>query len=293
MENRRGFTMIELLTTIAIVAILAAILLPVFTAAKDSARKSTCQSNLRQVSIAMALYLQDYDDRFAPPNYRIASDSSAENDRTWVQVLLPYVRSFTVFKCPSDYSKRKDPHATFDEDLVIGDTYSIYYKASQRSNVGYNYAYLAPLVRTRGQSPFTADTRSYAMVAEPARTIGFLDSVWSISSRGVPSGGGAYLVTPPCRYLDSGSGKIDTWSSQGGTTYEVYQFGNGWTMGEDGSKPEYGGAYPWHSGAQMNVVMVGGNARPQTPAQLAAGCRVLPNWIGNITNLSDYAWDLN
>ena len=63
----KGFTLIELLVVIAIIAILAAILFPVFARARENARKSTCQSNLKQIGIGIAMYAQDYDDRYIMP----------------------------------------------------------------------------------------------------------------------------------------------------------------------------------------------------------------------------------
>jgi prepilin-type N-terminal cleavage/methylation domain-containing protein/prepilin-type processing-associated H-X9-DG protein len=66
MHNRRGFTLIELLVVIAIIAILAAILFPVFAKAREKARQSTCQSNLKQIGLAMAQYAQDYDGILMP-----------------------------------------------------------------------------------------------------------------------------------------------------------------------------------------------------------------------------------
>ena len=64
MQRRRGFTLIELLVVIAIIAILAAILFPVFAQARDKARQAACQSNLKQLGNAVSMYLQDYDETY-------------------------------------------------------------------------------------------------------------------------------------------------------------------------------------------------------------------------------------
>ena len=74
--RRRGFTLIELLVVIAIIAILAAILFPVFTAAKEKGKQASCLSNLKQLSTAMCMYMQDSQDRFAPGIIGILSDNS-------------------------------------------------------------------------------------------------------------------------------------------------------------------------------------------------------------------------
>ncbi|RYG62324.1 DUF1559 domain-containing protein, partial [bacterium] len=88
-----GFTLIELLVVIAIIAILAAILFPVFGRARENARRSSCQSNLKQVGLAMAQYQQDYDER------TLVVDE--DNGLTWFNPLQPYIKSTQVFRCPS------------------------------------------------------------------------------------------------------------------------------------------------------------------------------------------------
>src|SRR5258706_3078748 len=89
---RSGFTLIELLVVIAIIAILAAILFPVFAQAREKARQATCQSNLKQLSISQAMYSQDYDEMLIPAQ----SDSFR-----WPQVLTPYVKMRAFVFCPT------------------------------------------------------------------------------------------------------------------------------------------------------------------------------------------------
>jgi prepilin-type N-terminal cleavage/methylation domain-containing protein/prepilin-type processing-associated H-X9-DG protein len=97
MPNRRAFTLIELLVVIAIVAILAAILFPVFAQAREKARQTTCQSNLKQIGTAFSMYLQDYDEGF--PN------TGAEflwTGRFWRWPLKPYLGYSRQPTNPSD-----------------------------------------------------------------------------------------------------------------------------------------------------------------------------------------------
>jgi len=105
-----GFTLIELLVVIAIIAILAAILFPVFGRARENARKSSCQSNLKQIGLGILQYVQDYDETM--PRYGQSSDafqetaaSSGEGASTdrykWMDAIYPYVKSEQIFVCPS------------------------------------------------------------------------------------------------------------------------------------------------------------------------------------------------
>lgn len=112
--RRRGFTLIELLVVIAIIAILAALLFPVFARAKASAKKTTCLSNLKQIGTAMALYMGDHDDRFpyavdASDKYRPEIWSAHPQFMAQIpsmplmhEALFPYTKNNEIFKAPAD-----------------------------------------------------------------------------------------------------------------------------------------------------------------------------------------------
>ncbi len=96
----RGFTLIELLVVIAIIAILAAILFPVFARARENARKATCQSNLKQICMGLLQYAQDYDECL-PFLYQ-----SVTSPRTGlIQITQPYIKNWEVHNCPSSDQK--------------------------------------------------------------------------------------------------------------------------------------------------------------------------------------------
>jgi len=96
-RTRRAFTLIELLVVIAIIAILAAILFPVFAKAREKARQSSCQSNEKQMGLAVMQYVSDYDERFPAAWVYIPGGQTA-----WVQVVYPYAKNAQMFLCPSD-----------------------------------------------------------------------------------------------------------------------------------------------------------------------------------------------
>lgn len=94
-SRKRAFTLIELLVVIAIIAILAAILFPVFARARENARRSSCMSNMKQMGIAMMQYVQDNDEHF------MVADHESTPVYAWFQPLQPYIKSTQVFVCPS------------------------------------------------------------------------------------------------------------------------------------------------------------------------------------------------
>ncbi len=102
-RNNRAFTLIELLVVIAILALLAAILFPVFSRARENARRSSCQSNLKQLGLGMMQYMQDFDEYFPCGLY---PDEDADGlvkyqGIGWAGQILPYVKSTQVYLCPS------------------------------------------------------------------------------------------------------------------------------------------------------------------------------------------------
>ena len=98
--NRRAFTLIELLVVIAIIAILAAILFPVFAQAREQARSVSCLSNMKQVGTATIMYVQDYDETF-PMNLYFGSDPGLCVYTAWTAI-QPYEKNTQVFTCPSN-----------------------------------------------------------------------------------------------------------------------------------------------------------------------------------------------
>ena len=144
MRMRRGFTLIELLVVIAIIAILAAILFPVFARARENARKSNCQSNLKQIGLGVLQYTQDYDEQL--PFLYAASTPTA--GRWWYDTIQPYMKNTQVMRCPS-----MSPTLT-------------------------GYSYCAPVVHIWRENP-SVGTRALAQFTKPAEILMAADAEWA------------------------------------------------------------------------------------------------------------------
>jgi prepilin-type N-terminal cleavage/methylation domain-containing protein/prepilin-type processing-associated H-X9-DG protein len=110
-RKNQGFTLIELLVVIAIIAILAAILFPVFGRARENARRSSCQSNLKQMGLVLVQYAQDYDERMVSARMDLPG-----NSRAWQEVIQPYVKNKQIFFCPSN------PNGAIPSNNMYGST---------------------------------------------------------------------------------------------------------------------------------------------------------------------------
>lgn len=180
-----GFTLIELLVVIAIIAILAAILFPVFAQARAKARQATCASNLKQIGMGAAMYAQDYDERVLPVQtlgvgkrvYWWASfDGSNRNESEGL--LYPYMKNAQVQTCPEFSNSLRS---------TLGLT-----------GYGYNYNYLSPLVAPT----YDVQPVSLARIANVSETVQMADSArlntWQYTTPTLE--GNAYLEPPSSDY---------------------------------------------------------------------------------------------
>jgi prepilin-type N-terminal cleavage/methylation domain-containing protein/prepilin-type processing-associated H-X9-DG protein len=172
--NRRAFTLIELLVVIAIIAILAAILFPVFAQAREKARQTTCLSNCRQVATALAMYITDSDERgpiqwiIPPTGGGSVACHGVAAARCWWEVSIPYIKNDDVFNCPSAPDAAKLTGA-----ITGGRSYP---------SKGMSLTYSFPL----GAENVNGGPSNVSLCPEPARTFMFGDGYkattgWSAS----------------------------------------------------------------------------------------------------------------
>ncbi len=231
MKSKGAFTLIELLVVIAIIAILAAILFPVFAQAKEAAKKSACLSQAKQTGISSALYTGDYDNMMVPFCYGIegpnVSSPRGWGDgyglMYWQQTLQPYMKSYELLVCPSkDYTiayygawidgKGPDPGST--ETTPKG-----MLRVSWSWNaIGVDQWPYAPKVdasfNTAGQTGYVAAPYSYwyaspvseSAVARPADAIWLTEGIWPDAGDDSLTDYGWKLMRPTNPYTTSSSG---------------------------------------------------------------------------------------
>ncbi|MEP6757314.1 MAG: prepilin-type N-terminal cleavage/methylation domain-containing protein [Chthonomonadales bacterium] len=216
-KRRNGFTLIELLVVIAIIAILAAILFPVFAQAREKARAASSLSNTKQISLSFMMYSQDYDEQVvltyfpgtsvagvAPGCTRPSSPGNPDQPcgaqtPGWPYLLQPYIKSYAVYRCPS----AGDPFGIYSNA-----SFNWWFNWSRFANYGYNWVYLCPTPATAAGSAGGQQPAALAAINSPAQTVAFVDS--AVFSGGVYKAG--YLVSDP---------------PTGSTAGNVYWFG-GW-----------------------------------------------------------------
>jgi prepilin-type N-terminal cleavage/methylation domain-containing protein len=283
--QNRAFTLIELLVVIAIIAILAAILFPVFAQAKLAAKKTSSLANVKQVGLAEIMYQGDYDDYFALsnsghyadlncPESHACSNGGTTPSYTWVGITEPYMKNFGMLVDPG----------VQDYNGYIAGANSWHYTQNRRVQYGYNYLFLSPF-----WSCDTALGRSASVAIQPATTVMFT------TSQGFTTGAfegwydsnapGAWPIVAPaphaCIWYDGTTGS-GNWSANNGTKGKI-------TASTRAVAP-YGGA---------PTVWVDGHAKFTNDGALSAGTDYGAAAYNNsnsgakVVDVTKYLWSLD
>jgi prepilin-type N-terminal cleavage/methylation domain-containing protein/prepilin-type processing-associated H-X9-DG protein len=245
--KRKGFTLIELLVVIAIIAILAAILFPVFAQAREKARAISCLSNTKQLGLADIMYGQDYDEA-GPSGY-----NTAGNGGGWACQLYSYVKSKGAYKCP-------------DDPLVSG------------ANTGVSYAINANLCKANAHFPWTwpidfgAGTGlNLSHIVSPAKTV----MLFEVENETIPdpsvydssvacATGGACI--PDSDFQNGGPGVFFGWSccgwgsgGDGANSYDPNGGNDEDGTGSNGGNASYGNDGHVRQATGLTIGAVGGN----------------------------------
>lgn len=200
-KRRSGFTLIELLVVIAIIAILAAILFPVFAQAREKARSITCNSNMRQIGLAILQYVQDYDEKMPNGIYRDTSSHQSTGTKSlggagWAGQCLAYIKSAGIFHCPDDSTAQVA--STFNNTV---ENYPVSYGLNSNI-VGYGDAQF--------QSP-ASTVMAFEIQGDPA-AIEYADEGFSEEGQPVVRFGS----TPPTIALSATGNGVDAGDNGGG-----------------------------------------------------------------------------
>ena len=276
----RGFTLIELLVVIAIIAILAAILFPVFAQARAQARKTSCSSNFRQQALGIAMYQQDYDGTYPINSY--TGSYSAADDTNWGLLVQPYIKNLQIFACPGDPANEAARMLDLDPPSAVGGKQRDF-NLTVKNDFGLNWQLVCPV----WSAPYAPQPVAEQALTVPSQSILGVDCLWDRDAAGVPKGGGNNSVDPPCFREQDGSKGLPAWPPPAGRGY--YWFG-GWNPGSPLAWNVYGGVWPWHTEMALTA-FCDGHVKPLKVTTLAAGCNVKNGSGGLITDKNTYLWD--
>lgn len=316
----RGFTLIELLVVIAIIAILAAILFPVFAQAKAAAYKTQDIASFKQIGTATAMYTADYDGGYFLSNsggVGLPGWGFGPPDTVPGQQMMPYVKNTLIHVGAVDPNKSEEyrirDHAT---DPSIGWNMNNLTPAQRmyalmvRSNVGYNYAFFSPWRYFMRTGTVSSASVNESEVTNPSNTLLFGSSIWDRSlTTGAPIGGGNWVIETPCWETQGDMTLRPMLQYQQDGTLSSYPIGwatptaalnrNSWLV--------YGGLWPFHNQVSLQNVQRGlkdgqviisfadTSTRAKQLKSVTEGCTAYgtSQRKGKVTDFDKFIWDLD
>jgi len=258
-----GFTLIELLVVVAIIALLAAILFPVFGAAREKARQASCQSNLKQIGLAFVQYSQDNDDQYPAGGYHNDPGYYVWEGNGWGQVLYNYAKSPQLFTCPDDNFKVTAPNTEVsyvaNRGLLEG--------LSQGASPGMNCKIAALVQPTSTVLLYEGSGYSASMTSIPANG----QPSWTAGTAGMGLGDNNCYTWGDCGNTVTGWMGGRSTSAQGLSNATVWVSNNGLGVGQHNSGANFllcDGHVKWLQGG---AVSTGGPAAHSGCAQDAGG----------------------
>jgi len=306
LRAENGFTLIELLVVIAIIAILAAILFPVFAKVREKARQTSCASNEKQIALAALQYMGDNDDREPMVDY-FTYPGGQKQLVTWTIVLQPYTKSWSVFRCPSDSSPLATKFTRFQGDTISFSDPG--YLQAVNSSYAINADYMNPQIGCGGTTTASQDPASEAghahqgipiqegQMESPSQTVFAVDAkplFWDASTAwmyrywtGAPASFNAPVVCISWSWGDPGG-----WDQP--ATAASNSPGSFGVPGDEPGNTNTDRVSVRHTNG-TNVMFCDGHVKWLTPGNLAAGT----NWSTTtpwndivIQDLSKYLWSL-
>jgi prepilin-type N-terminal cleavage/methylation domain-containing protein len=244
---KKAFTLIELLVVIAIIAILAAILFPVFAQAKAAAKATVAISNQKQIILAEMMYMNDYDSQIPLDQYNIPETTGLQQEIEWKGLILPYVKNLDIFKDPVNPAAR---YYDADSDPTLRAYWN--YAAAPTDQLfarGYTKTDLFYLTGTWSENPFTPDSYS-----EPANLLSVVEFKY------------AWVSACPCEDWEY------NWTEPDGGTLSL-----GWSWG--GGK--------WSDAAQAVSFYDGHAKRVSNSAMCGSATSTTPNMWGYARGLAN------
>lgn len=290
--NKKAFTLIELLVVIAIIAILAAILFPVFAQAKAAARKTSCISNTKQIGLATQMYMGDNDDVLPLIQTTGSFDANPMNpDSNFHLLIMPYIKTQEILASPGDGTGAQAREYNGVPVNPGGKSYQDAqrrYNYAMKSNYGVNAQFLAP-GGLNCPEDFRAGSVNGNQAASPAETVLTATSAWDRGPNGAPKDGGIWMIDAPCVLSSDG---FDMRPPRPGGCSQYYSQSYGWYPSRKNDWTEFGGVFGLHGG-RVTLGWLDGHASSKPMSFATQGCDVRDGWAGRLTDDSKYIWDLN